>query len=34
MKCAEFMFRIGTIKAEPANWKELFFAPIHTAAGS
>jgi NitT/TauT family transport system substrate-binding protein len=34
MKYAEFMFRVGTIKAKPANWKELFFAPIHGAAGS
>ena len=34
MKYAEFMFRVGTIKAKPASWKELFFPPIHGAAGS
>jgi NitT/TauT family transport system substrate-binding protein len=34
MKYAEFMFRVGTIKAKPANWKELFFPAIHAAAGS
>jgi NitT/TauT family transport system substrate-binding protein len=34
MKYAEFMFRVGTIKAQPADWKELFFPPIHRAAGS
>jgi NitT/TauT family transport system substrate-binding protein len=34
MKYAEFMFRVGTIKAKPAGWKELFFPPIHGAAGS
>jgi sulfonate transport system substrate-binding protein len=34
MKYAEFMFRVGTIKAKPAGWKELFFPPIHSAAGS
>ena len=34
MKYAEFMARVGTIKAKPASWKELFFPPIHGAAGS
>jgi NitT/TauT family transport system substrate-binding protein len=34
MKYAEFMFRVGTIKAKPAGWKELFFPPIHGASGS
>jgi NitT/TauT family transport system substrate-binding protein len=34
MKYAEFMSRVGTIKAKPADWKELFFPPIHGAAGS
>src|SRR5436190_564951 len=33
-KYAEFMFRVGTIKAKPASWKELFFPAIHAAAGS
>jgi len=34
MKYAEFMFRVGTIKARPATWKDLFFPPIYGAAGS
>jgi NitT/TauT family transport system substrate-binding protein len=34
MKYAEFMFRVGTIKAKPATWKDLFFPPIYAAAGS
>jgi len=34
MKYAEFMSRVGTIKAKPAGWKELFFPPIHATAGS
>ena len=34
MKYAEFMFRVGTIKAKPATWKELFFPAIHAAPGS
>ena len=34
MKYAEFMFRVGTIKARPASWKELFFPLIHAAGGS
>jgi NitT/TauT family transport system substrate-binding protein len=34
MKYAEFMFRVGTIKAKPASWKELFFSPIYGVAGS
>ena len=34
MKYAEFMARVGTIKVKPGSWKELFFAPIHAAAGS
>ena len=34
MKYAEFMSRVGTIKAKPASWKDLFFAPIHGVAGS
>jgi NitT/TauT family transport system substrate-binding protein len=33
-KYAEFMFRVGTIKAKPASWKDLFFAPIYGVAGS
>lgn len=34
MKYAEFMARIGTIKARPATWKDLFFPPIQGVAGS
>ena len=34
MKYAEFMSRVGTIKAKPASWKDLFVAPIHGVAGS
>jgi NitT/TauT family transport system substrate-binding protein len=34
MKYAEFMARVGTIKAKPGSWKELFFPMIHSAAGS
>ena len=34
MRYAEFMSRVGTIKAKPASWKDLFFAPIHAMAGS
>jgi len=34
MKYADFMFRVGTIKAKPASWKDLFFPPIHGSAGS
>jgi NitT/TauT family transport system substrate-binding protein len=34
MKYAEFMFRVGTIRAKPALWKDLFFPPIYGSAGS
>jgi NitT/TauT family transport system substrate-binding protein len=34
MRYAEFMARVGTIKAKPASWKELFFAPVSGMAGS
>jgi NitT/TauT family transport system substrate-binding protein len=34
MKYAEFMSRVGSIKARPADWKELFFPPIHASGGS
>jgi NitT/TauT family transport system substrate-binding protein len=34
MKYAEFMARVGSIKAKPASWKDLFFPPLHAAAGS
>ncbi len=34
MRYAAFMSRIGTIKAKPASWKDLFFAPIQSTNGS
>jgi NitT/TauT family transport system substrate-binding protein len=34
MKYAEFMSRVGTIKAKPASWKDLFFPPIYGVSGS
>jgi len=34
MKYAEFMHRIGTMKAKPASWKEFFFAGLHDRPGS
>jgi NitT/TauT family transport system substrate-binding protein len=34
MRYAEFMSRVGTIKAKPASWKDLFFAPIQSTPGS
>ena len=34
MRYAEFMARVGTIKAKPASWKDLFFPPVSTVAGS
>ena len=34
MRYAEFMARVGTIKAKPSSWKELFFPAIHGMAGS
>ena len=34
MRYAEFMARVGTIKAKPASWKELFFAPVSGMPGS
>jgi len=34
MEYANFMSRVGSIKARPADWKELFFPPIQSAAGS
>lgn len=30
----DFMHRVGTLKAKPANWKEFFFANIHGLPGS
>ncbi|HEY7338679.1 MAG TPA: hypothetical protein VH639_27570 [Bryobacteraceae bacterium] len=33
-KYAEFMYRAGSIKHQPASWKDLFFQDIHNAPGS
>ena len=32
-KTAEFMRKIGTVKHEPASWKDLFFPEVQGAAG-
>jgi NitT/TauT family transport system substrate-binding protein len=34
MKYAEFMHAVGTIKAMPASWKDLFFPEVHGLPGS
>jgi ABC-type nitrate/sulfonate/bicarbonate transport system substrate-binding protein len=34
MKFAKFMRRVGTIKREPASWKDLFFPEIGSLNGS
>jgi NitT/TauT family transport system substrate-binding protein len=34
MKYAEFMYAVGSIKAMPKDWKELFFPEIHALPGS
>lgn len=34
MSYANFMADIGTIKLKPADWKELFFPPVHGLPGS
>lgn len=34
MKTAAFMQKVGTIKAAPANWTELFFPNLHGRRGS
>ncbi|MBS1154584.1 MAG: hypothetical protein H6R07_508 [Proteobacteria bacterium] len=33
-KFSDFLFKIGSIKQKPANWKELFFAEVHHLQGS
>jgi NitT/TauT family transport system substrate-binding protein len=33
-KYADFMQKIGTIKAKPKSWKDLFFSEIHDKPGS
>jgi NitT/TauT family transport system substrate-binding protein len=34
MKYAQFMHAVGSIKAMPADWKELFFPEVHGLSGS
>jgi NitT/TauT family transport system substrate-binding protein len=34
LKYAEFMHAVGSIKAEPASWKDLFFSEVHELPGS
>jgi NitT/TauT family transport system substrate-binding protein len=34
MKYADFMSGVGTLKAKPAAWQELFFPAIHGVPGS
>jgi NitT/TauT family transport system substrate-binding protein len=34
MKYAEFMHRVGTLRAKPASWKDLFFPAVHDRPGS
>ena len=34
MKYAEFLHRIGTLRNKPADWKDLFFPPVHARPGS
>jgi NitT/TauT family transport system substrate-binding protein len=34
VKYAEFMHSVGSIKAMPSSWKDLFFPEIHGLAGS
>ena len=34
MKYADFMADVGSIKAKPASWKDLFFSDIHELKGS
>jgi NitT/TauT family transport system substrate-binding protein len=30
---ADFMYKIGSIKTNPASWKDLFFPEVHSLAG-
>jgi sulfonate transport system substrate-binding protein len=34
MKMVDFMYKVGTIKAKPASWKDLFFPNMHALPGS
>lgn len=34
MVYANFMNKVGSIKVKPADWKEIFFSPVHSKEGS
>ena len=34
MVYADFMNKVGSIKVRPAEWKEIFFPPVHSQQGS
>ena len=34
LKFADFMYKIGSIKIKPENWRELFFPETHSLSGS
>ena len=34
MKVVDFLYKTGTIKVKPANWKDLFFPEVHDLPGS
>ena len=34
MKYASFMASVGSLKAAPASWKDLFFPEVHDLPGS
>jgi NitT/TauT family transport system substrate-binding protein len=34
LKYVDFMNQIGSIKAKPASWKDLFFPNVHNLPGS
>ncbi|GAC1328322.1 MAG: ABC transporter substrate-binding protein [Beijerinckiaceae bacterium] len=34
MRFADFMYKVGSIKVKPTNWKDLFFEDVHQLQGS
>ena len=34
MQYAQFMHMVGSIKVQPASWKDLFFPEVHALSGS
>ena len=34
MKYVDFLHKVGTLKAKPASWKEMFFPEVHHLPGS